>query len=62
MYTRLTKVVNIAGQEYVTCKFHGTHLCRIHNDGIPNCAHCEMYAAILNQLKAFEDAMEDDVK
>lgn len=55
MYTRLTKTTVVEGRECVSCAFHGTKMCRIHN-GIPDCGHCDVFAAILNQLHAFEDA------
>lgn len=59
MYTRLTKIVTVEGRECVTCTYHGTEMCRIHK-GIPDCSHCEVFAAILNQLNAFEDAICED--
>lgn len=54
MYTRLTKTVTVEERECVTCIYHGTEMCRIHK-GIPDCSHCEVFAAILNQLHAFEN-------
>lgn len=54
MYTRLTKAVKIEERECVSCIYYGTEMCRIHN-GIPDCIHCEVFAAILNQLHAFEN-------
>ena len=55
MYTRLTKIVRCKdGRECVACVDFGTDRCRIHNN-IPDCIHCPMFGAILNQLSAFED-------
>ena len=59
MYTRLTKVVTIKERECVTCIYQGTDMCRIHN-GIPDCSHCDVFAAILNQLHAFEEIICTD--
>ncbi len=61
MYTRLTKTTTVYGtsneeRECVACIYHGTEKCRIHK-GIPNCMHCDVFAAILNQLHAFEDML-----
>ena len=54
MYTKLTKVVTVEERECVACIYHGTEMCRIHK-GIPDCSHCDVFAAILNQLNAFEN-------
>ncbi len=54
MYTRLTKTTTAEGRECVSCIYYGTERCRIHK-GISDCNHCEVFAAILNQLHAFED-------
>ena len=54
MYTRLTKTTTVEGRECVSCIYHGTEMCRIHK-GVPDCSHCEVFAAILNQLNAFEN-------
>lgn len=54
MYTRLTKVINLNGRECVTCIYYGTEMCRIHNE-VPDCGHCNVLAAILNQLYVFEN-------
>lgn len=58
MYTKLTKVINLAGRECVVCINYGTEMCHIHND-TPDCGHCQMFAAILNQLHAFEVAYDE---
>jgi len=56
MYTKLTKVVKIDERECVACAFYGTEKCRIHKDSnTPDCCHCEVMGAILNQLRAFEE-------
>ena len=56
MYTKLTKVVTVEERECVTCIYYGTSMCRIHNN-IPDCCHCNVFAAILNQLHAFEEVI-----
>lgn len=61
MYTRLTKIVTVESRECVTCTYHGTQMCRIHN-GIPDCSHCNVFAAILNQLHAFEDIICEEYR
>lgn len=54
MYTGLTKIItNHEGRKCVSCIDFDTERCRIHN-GVPDCAHCPMFAAILNQLHEFE--------
>jgi hypothetical protein len=58
MYTRLTKVVKHSdGKESVACINFDTERCLIHN-GFPDCSHCPVFAAIINQLCAFEDIVE----
>lgn len=59
MYTRLTKTITVQGRECVACIYHGTKMCRIHK-GIPDCSHCEVFAAILNQLHAFENIIYEE--
>lgn len=59
MYTRLTKTTTVEGRECVSCIFHGTEMCRIHK-GIPDCGHCDVFAAILNQLHAFENIIYEE--
>ena len=60
MYTKLTKIVkDQEGRECVTCVNFGTDRCHIHND-IPDCIHCSMLGAILNQLYVFENIVYDD--
>lgn len=61
MYTRLTKTINIEGREYVSCIFYGTDLCRIHK-GISDCGHCDVFAAILNQLHIFENMICEETQ
>lgn len=58
MYTRLTKIVTVEERECVACIYYGTEMCRIHK-GIPDCSHCDVFAAILNQLNAFENIYEE---
>lgn len=53
MYNKLTKIANVEGRECVACINYGTEMCHIHKDH-PDCIHCPMLAAILNQLHAFE--------
>lgn len=57
-YQRLTKVVTQHnGQEMIACSFYGTDKCRsIHTKR--GCLECPVFAAILNQLYAFEEIME----
>lgn len=57
MYTRLTKTIMSEGRECIACIHHGTDKCRIHTGRVADCAHCEMFGAILNQLHAFEEAV-----
>ena len=59
MYTRLTKTITVEGRECVSCIFHGTEACRIHK-GISDCGHCDVFAAILNQLHAFENIIYEE--
>lgn len=59
MYTRLTKVVTVDGCECVACIHHGTEMCRIHK-GVTDCGHCNVFAAILNQLHAFESVFYEE--
>ena len=61
MYTRLTKTTIIEGRECVSCIFHGTEMCRIHK-GISDCGHCDVFAAILNQLHAFEEVVFEETQ
>lgn len=56
MYTRLTKLTKVDGRECVSCAFYGTEMCHIHK-GANDCLHCEVFAAILNQLYAFEEVV-----
>lgn len=58
MYTKLTKLVHEEGHECVACIYYGTEMCRIHN-GVMNCGDCEVFAAILNQLHAFESILDE---
>lgn len=53
-YQPLTKIVtNDKGTEFVTCCYYGTDTCqKIHKP--EGCNGCRMFAAILNQLHAFE--------
>ena len=60
MYTKLTKRIQIDERECVSCAFFGTERCHIHTDGTVDCGHCEVFAAILNQLNAFEDLLDDE--
>jgi hypothetical protein len=63
MYTRLTKVVNVNGVDCVSCTFYGTSECHIHKgNDIPNCAQCKVMAAMLNQLRAFEELVEENTE
>ena len=59
---KLTKITEIDGRECVTCAFYGTERCPIHNDNktISDCAHCEVFGAILNQLHQFEEIISSD--
>lgn len=59
MYTRLTKIVTVEERECVSCLYYGTVMCRIHK-GIPDCSHCDVFAAILNQLHCFENIICGD--
>ena len=60
LYTKLTKVIkDSSGQEQVACIDFGTSRCRIHN-GIQSCAHCPMMSAMLNQLHAFEQLIDEE--
>ena len=59
MYERLTKTTNVDGCECVACIYYGTEMCRIHK-GIPDCSHCDVFAAILNQLHAFENIIYEE--
>ena len=59
MYTRLTKTTIIEGRECVSCIFYGTEMCRIHK-GISDCGHCDVVAAILNQLHTLENILLDE--
>lgn len=62
-YARLTKVVSQGGKECVACINYGTDMCRIHtNTDFPDCYHCKMFAAILNQLNYLEDIVVDEFK
>ena len=60
MYTRLTKIVKDQdGRDCVACVNFGTDRCRIHN-GVPDCIHCQVLGAILNQLYSFENIICED--
>ena len=59
MYTRLTKTITIGERECVSCIYYGTEQCRIHK-GIPSCIHCDVFAAILNQLHGFENIIYEE--
>jgi hypothetical protein len=54
MYARLTKVVDVKGQECVSCIYYGTERCRARN-GVTHCGNCDVFVAILNQLYEFEN-------
>lgn len=60
-YERLTKIVSQGGKECVACTYYGTEKCRIHSvdDSAPDCYKCNVFAAILNQLYAFEEILTD---
>lgn len=63
MYTKLTKVITINGEECVSCAFFGTEKCQIHNnDKTHDCMHCKVMGAILNQLHEFEEMIEETDK
>lgn len=55
MYKELTKVVEVDGKQCVACIKFNTSECLIHNGG---CASCKMFAAILNQLHAYEEILK----
>lgn len=59
MYNKLTKIVKVEGRECVACINYGTEMCHIHK-GHPDCIHCPMFAAILNQLYAFEEIIDEE--
>ena len=59
MYARLTKTTTIEGRECVSCIFYGTEMCRIHK-GISDCGHCDVFAAILNQLHTLENIIYEE--
>ena len=57
MYERLTKLIkDDKGHECIVCIDYGTDRCRLHN-GVPDCIHCPMLCAIMNQLYIFEEVM-----
>lgn len=60
MYTRLTKKIIIDGRECVSCAYQDTEECPIHTNTVSNCSQCKIYAAVLNQLCAFEDIVCGD--
>jgi len=57
-YKSLTKIVTVNGLQHVACAKSGTNECPIHN-GVAHCGECPVFAAILNQLRAFEEIMEE---
>jgi Fe-S-cluster containining protein len=61
MYTRLTKVIEIDDEQYVTCVYYGTKKCHIHRTRAKNCGQCPMFAAILNQLNELEDILFEEI-
>lgn len=62
-YQSLTKVVEINGNKCVTCAYFGTPKCLIHKgESIPDCTHCDVMGAILNQLHAFEEIISEVAK
>ena len=59
-YSTLTKVSkDNEGNEAVACINFGTEKCLIHSAG--GCEKCPMFAAILNQLRAFEEILVEEV-
>lgn len=61
MYTKLTKIIEVNGAKCVSCAFLGTEQCRIHNtENTPDCGHCNVLGAILNQLHMFEEMIDDE--
>ena len=59
-YYTLTKMVKDEdGNEVVACVNYDTEKCLIHSAG--GCEKCPMFAAILNQLRAFEEILVDEV-
>lgn len=64
MYEPLTKVITIGEQEVIVCRNYGTEMCHIHNprDGVSGCQVCSMFAAMLNQLHAFEQIILEGSK
>ena len=62
MYIRLTKIIKDQNQrDCVACVNFGNEECHIHNE-VPDCIHCPMLGAILNQLYAFEDMISGKPK
>ena len=63
MYTKLTKIVTVNGAECIACAYYGTDRCRIHKEErTPDCCHCKVMGAILNQLHAFEEVFTEKEK
>ena len=61
MYIKLTKIIEVDGAQCVACAFFGTKQCYIHTtENTPDGGHCNVLAAILNQLHAFEDLINDE--
>ncbi len=59
---KLTKITEVDGRECVACAFYGTEKCPIHNGNkeVADCAHCEVFGAILNQLHQYEEIISSD--
>lgn len=62
MYTRLTKTTIVDGRKCVSCIYQGTDPCLIHTAKVANCGQCKVFAAMLNQLYAFENAICEETK
>lgn len=61
MYTRLTKEIeDDKHNKFVVCAYYGTEQCLIHSGKALDCGKCPAMAAIIYQLHAFEDLMEDN--
>ena len=61
MYTKLTKLIEGAGAQCVDFALSCTKPCHITTtENTPDCGHCNFRAAILNQLHAFEELIDDE--
>lgn len=61
MYKRLTKEIeDEKHNKFVVCALYGTDECHIHSGKALECGKCPAMAAMICQLHAFEEVMDEE--